>query len=89
MAGFWQASKTSRRRFPAYLDDYAFLIDALLELLQADWSNRYLAFAVDLAELLLEHFQDKEQGGFFFTADDHESTHASPEAAGRRGRAIR
>ena len=65
--------KDDQARFPAYLDDHAFLIDALLELLQADWSNRYLEFAVDLAELLLEHFQDKEQGGFFFTADDHET----------------
>jgi uncharacterized protein YyaL (SSP411 family) len=71
--------KDDQARFPAYLDDHAFLIDALLELLQADWSNRYLEFAVDLAELLLEHFQDKEQGGFFFTADDHETLMHRPK----------
>jgi len=71
--------KDDQARFPAYLDDHAFLIDALLELLQADWNNRYLEFAVDLAELLLEHFQDKEQGGFFFTADDHETLMHRPK----------
>jgi uncharacterized protein YyaL (SSP411 family) len=71
--------KDGQARFPAYLDDHAFLIDALLELLQADWNNRYLEFAVDLAELLLERFHDKEQGGFFFTADDHETLMHRPK----------
>jgi len=71
--------KDDQARFPAYLDDHAFLIDALLELLQANWNNRYLEFAVDLAELLLEHFQDKDLGGFFFTADDHETLMHRPK----------
>ena len=64
--------KDGQSKFPAYLDDHAFLLDALLELLQADWNNSYLGFAIELADLLLEHFQDPEEGGFFFTADDHE-----------------
>jgi uncharacterized protein YyaL (SSP411 family) len=59
-------------RFPAYLDDHAFLIDALLEVLQTRWDNAHLEFAVQLADLLLAHFEDKDRGGFFFTADDHE-----------------
>jgi hypothetical protein len=62
-----------RARFPAYLDDHAYLIDALLELLQATWNSRYLDFAIELADLLLEHFEDSARGGFFFTADDHEA----------------
>jgi len=62
-----------KSRFPAYLDDHAFLLDALLELLQARWDTRHLQFAVDIAELLLVHFQDSDNGGFFFTADDHEA----------------
>lgn len=59
-------------RFPAYLDDYAFLLDGLLELLQARWRSDDLSFATALAEVLLAHFEDRENGGFFFTADDHE-----------------
>ncbi len=65
--------KDGQARFPAYLDDYAFLIDAILELLQARWSNQHLAFATALADTLLEHFEDADDGGFWFTADDHEN----------------
>jgi hypothetical protein len=64
--------KDGEARFPAYLDDHAFLLDALLELLQARWSTPHLQFAVSLADTLLEHFEDAENGGFFFTANDHE-----------------
>jgi uncharacterized protein YyaL (SSP411 family) len=64
--------KDGRARFAAYLDDHAFLLDALLELLQARWNTEHLAFAQHLAQLLLEHFEDKGNGGFWFTANDHE-----------------
>jgi len=71
--------KDGRARFPAYLDDHAFLLDALLELLQATWSTTHLGFAVELADLLLKHFYDPEKGGFFFTADDHETLMHRPK----------
>ena len=64
--------KDGEARFAAYLDDHAFLLDAVLELLQARWNMRHLEFAQQLAELLLEHFEDKDDGGFWFTANDHE-----------------
>jgi len=64
--------KDGEARFAAYLDDHAFLLDALLELLQARWNTQHLEFAQQLAELLLEHFEDKGDGGFWFTANDHE-----------------
>ena len=64
--------KDGEARFAAYLDDHAFLLDALLELLQARWNTQHLEFAQQLAELLLEHFEDKDDGGFWFTANDHE-----------------
>jgi uncharacterized protein YyaL (SSP411 family) len=64
--------KDGDARFPAYLDDHAFMIDALLELLQSRWDTRQLSFAIELADLLLSHFEDEDGGGFFFTADDHE-----------------
>ena len=64
--------KDGRSRFSAYLDDYAFLLDGLLELLQTRWRSADLQFATALAAALLEHFEDRDAGGFFFTADDHE-----------------
>lgn len=64
--------KGGRARFPAYLDDYAFLIDALIELLQTRWRSSDLHFATQLAEVLLKHFEDPQAGGFYFTADDAE-----------------
>ena len=63
--------KDGRARFAAYLDDYAFLAYGLLELNQARWRDGDLELARELAEVLLEHFEDPA-GGFFFTADDHE-----------------
>ncbi|MGC1953058.1 MAG: thioredoxin domain-containing protein [Gammaproteobacteria bacterium] len=65
--------KDGRARLNAYLDDYAFLIDAVLTLLQARWRQGELEFAMALAEVLLAQFQDEENGGFYFTANDHEA----------------
>jgi hypothetical protein len=54
---------------PAYLDDHAYLLDGLLELLQARFRSTDLEFARDLAEALLARFADRERGGFWFTAE--------------------
>jgi uncharacterized protein YyaL (SSP411 family) len=64
--------KDGRAHLPAYLDDYAFLAEALLELLQTRWRSADLEFAVSLTEVLLSQFEDAKAGGFFFTAADHE-----------------
>jgi len=64
--------KDGRAHLGAYLDDYAYLIVALLELLQAEFRGKDLEFAQSLAAVLLEQFEDSEAGGFFFTARDHE-----------------
>ncbi len=66
-------SRDGRARLNAYLDDYAFLLDALLELLQARWKQPDLEWAMQLADALLRHFEDEDNGGFWFTADDHET----------------
>lgn len=71
--------KDGQARFPAYLDDHAFLVDALLELLQTRWDSAQLVFAIQLADLLLEHFEDKQSGGFYFTANDHEALIQRPK----------
>ncbi|KAF0103344.1 MAG: thioredoxin domain-containing protein [bacterium] len=59
-------------RHNGYLDDHAFLLDALLELAQADWRDADLAWARELADTLLAWFEDERAGGFYFTSHDHE-----------------
>jgi uncharacterized protein YyaL (SSP411 family) len=71
--------KNGESKFSAYLDDHAFLLDALLELLQSQWHIEHLQFATELADLLLQHFYDEKAGGFFFTADDHEELMHRPK----------
>jgi hypothetical protein len=71
-AGLLATYKDGRAHLAAYLDDYAFLIAAILDLAQADFRAEELEFAEQLAEALIEHFEDRAQGGFFFTAGDHE-----------------
>jgi uncharacterized protein len=65
--------KDGRAHLPAYLDDYALLLEALLCLLERRWRRTHLDFAIALADALLEHFEDPDKGGFFFTAHDHET----------------
>ena len=72
--------KDGQARYHAYLDDYAFLLDALLELLQAQWDSQLLQFAIDIADALLQHFEDHEHGGFYFTAHDHEALIQRPKS---------
>ncbi len=71
-------SKDGRAHLNAYLDDYVFLADAILELLQVHWRTEYLNFALELIEVLLKHFAD-DRGGFYFTADDHENLIQRPK----------
>jgi len=71
--------KDGKARLNAYLDDYVFLIDAILELLQSRWNSDDLHMAMALAETVLDHFEDKDQGGFYFTPDDHEQLFHRPK----------
>jgi len=64
--------KDGRAHLNAYLDDYALLIAALLELMQDEFSAADLKWAMGLADVLLEQFEDPAGGGFYFTARDHE-----------------
>jgi uncharacterized protein YyaL (SSP411 family) len=65
-------SNTGRAHLDAYLDDHAFLLAALIEMMQADFRPADLAWALELGEVLLEAFQDPGEGGFYFTAHAHE-----------------
>ncbi|MBH98358.1 MAG: thioredoxin domain-containing protein [Rhodospirillaceae bacterium] len=64
--------KDGKARFPAYLDDYAFLAAGLIELLQYRWRSEDLALTYSLMKVVLEQFEDAD-GGFFFTSHDHEN----------------
>jgi uncharacterized protein YyaL (SSP411 family) len=64
--------KGERAHGNAYLDDYAFLLDALVELVQTRFRARDFAWALELADVLLAQFEDPAAGGFFFTSHDHE-----------------
>ncbi|HID82343.1 MAG TPA: thioredoxin domain-containing protein [Chromatiales bacterium] len=72
--------KDGKSHLNAYLDDYAFLLDALIELLQLKWNSQLLTWAEQIAEILLNQFEDKEQGGFFFTSHDHEQLIQRPKS---------
>lgn len=64
--------KDGRAQLNAYLDDYAFLLQGLLELLQCEWDNTLYQWALDLADTLITHYEDTDNGGFYFTSHDHE-----------------
>ena len=71
--------KNGHAHLMAYLDDYVFMIDALLESLQANWRTRDLEFAIQLTDIVMQHFYDEDKGGFYFTADDHETLILRPK----------
>jgi len=64
--------KGGTARLNAYLDDYACLIEALVEVYQANFDAKYLDAALALAKDLIDRFGDESAGGFFFTPHDHE-----------------
>ncbi|HEX4108653.1 MAG TPA: thioredoxin domain-containing protein [Solirubrobacteraceae bacterium] len=57
-------------RLAAYLEDHAFLLEALLTLYEATLQERWFTAAVQVADAMLARFADPERGGFFTTADD-------------------
>ncbi|HEV2787711.1 MAG TPA: thioredoxin domain-containing protein, partial [Solirubrobacteraceae bacterium] len=56
----------------AYLEDHAFLLEALITLYEATFEARWFHAARELADTIIERFGDAERGGFFQTASDHE-----------------
>ena len=60
-------------RVPAYLEDHAFLLEALLSTYEATFDDRWFVRARSLADEILARFTDRERGGFFVSADDGEA----------------
>jgi uncharacterized protein YyaL (SSP411 family) len=75
----WQPGRLQRTysqghaSLDGYLEDYAFLLEALLVLYEASFEERWFVHARALADELVARFSDPEHGGFFSTANDHEA----------------
>jgi uncharacterized protein YyaL (SSP411 family) len=72
--------RDGRSHLNAYLDDHAFLLDALLELMQTDFRTDDLELACAIADVMLEQFEDRASGGFYFVSHDHERLVQRPKS---------
>ena len=64
--------KDGKAKLNGYIEDYANLADGLIELYQVSGEAKYLHSARELADAMITEFWDEENGGFFFTSNDHE-----------------
>ncbi|HYY49601.1 MAG TPA: thioredoxin domain-containing protein, partial [Nitrososphaeraceae archaeon] len=64
--------KNGISRLNAYLDDYAFYINGLLDVFEVDCKAEYLEKALNYTDFMLKHFWDSSSGNLFLTSDDHE-----------------
>lgn len=64
--------KDGKAKLNGYIEDHANLADGLIELYQACGEAKYLHAAKGLADSMITEFWDEENGGFFFTSNDHE-----------------
>ncbi|HXF29957.1 MAG TPA: thioredoxin domain-containing protein [Solirubrobacterales bacterium] len=74
--------KDGRAHLNAYLEDHAFMIEALLVLYESSFDPRWFAAARQLAETMIDRFGDPERGGFFSTSSDHETLIARRKEVG-------
>ena len=68
-----RTSRQGRAHLDAYLEDYAYLSEGLVDLYESGGDESYLRAAARLGEWMMTDFLDVEQGGFFTTAKDHEA----------------
>ena len=71
--------KDGKSHLNAYLDDYAFLINSVLNFLSVRWNDELFKKIIVLADLLIEKFLDFHDGGFYFTSKDHEELIQKPK----------
>ncbi|HET7121643.1 MAG TPA: thioredoxin domain-containing protein [Solirubrobacterales bacterium] len=74
--------KDGRARLNAYLEDHAFLLEALLTLYESTFEERWFGTARALADATIERFGDAERGGFYSTSSDHEELIARRKEVG-------
>ena len=64
--------KDGTAKLNAYLEDYAFVVEALITLSETTAELHWLLEAISLTDRMIEEFWDKKNGGFFFTGTSHE-----------------
>jgi len=64
--------RNGKAKLPAYLDDYAAYISALMQLHEVTGEQRWREFAVALADDMIEKFRDPD-GGFYYAQERHEN----------------
>jgi uncharacterized protein YyaL (SSP411 family) len=74
--------KDGRAHLNAYLEDHAFLLEALLALYEASFEARWFEEARSLADAMINRFGDPERGGFYSTSSDHEELIARRKEVG-------
>jgi uncharacterized protein YyaL (SSP411 family) len=79
--GLFRTARAGRAQFDGYLEDYAFLGSALLDLYEATADRAWLSRARGLAQRMVADFFDPAQGTFFQTAHGHEPLIARPREA--------
>jgi len=71
--------KDGKSKINAYLDDYAYLANAVVDMFEITGKQNYLSFAIKLSDHLIKHFWDDKNSNFFFTADNHEKLIIRPK----------
>ena len=64
--------KNGQSKLNAYLDDYAYLTGASIDIFEVTGEYKYLKFAINMSEYLIKHFWDEQKKFFYFTSDNHE-----------------
>jgi uncharacterized protein YyaL (SSP411 family) len=64
--------KSGQSKLNGYLEDYAYVIEAMLALYEATFELRFFNHARELADTMIAQFWDEADGGFYFTSTDHE-----------------
>ncbi len=71
--------KNNNPKLNGYLDDYAYMANASIDMFENTSEPKYLEFATNLAKHLIKHFWDDSTHGFFFTSDSHEKLIIRPK----------
>ena len=72
--------KNGTAKIPGYLEDYAFFINALLDVFEINPEFKYIDLAQTLGNYLIDHFWDQNDNSFYMTADTHENLIIRPKS---------
>lgn len=72
-SSLWRNYKNGKANIPAFLDDYALLSEAFIELYQVTFNVHWLMLAKSLTDYSINHFYDQNSRMFYFTSDQSEN----------------